>query len=109
MDQKINDFIENKVAEILASAMYVNLPENQKSALAPKIRSYLNSVITDTMIDGMTTEQLNAVKDLPADSQEMEDKIEEFATTMPFLAQDIEEKLDQAVSDIKQKPQVIGG
>lgn len=108
MDQKINEILDGLVSQVLASSMYSNLPEDQKSSLAPKVKTYLNGVIIDTMVDRMSDEQLNAIKDLPADSREMEDKIEEFATTMPNLAQDLEEKLNQVVSDVKQNPQLIG-
>lgn len=107
MDQKVNEVLDNMVSQVLASDMYVNLPEDQKSSLAPKIRTHLNGVIIDTMVDRMSDEQLNAIKDLPADSREMEDKIEKFATAMPNLAQDLEEKLNQAVIDIKQNPQLV--
>ena len=107
MDQKINAYLESLVLEILQIPQFAKLPDEQKNTVAQKIREYLNGTIIDMVIDRLTPEQLNAIKDLPARSPEMEDKIEEFTSTMPLLAQDMEGKINQTVSDIKQNPQLL--
>ncbi len=107
MDQKIDAHLESLVLEILGSPMFVNLPGDQRDSLSPKIRNYLNGVIIDTVIDRLTPEQLNVIKALPADSLEMEDKIEEYSAQIPLLAEALEEKLNQTVTNIKQNPHVL--
>lgn len=107
MDQKITAYLDSLVTEVLSSPLYAQIPQDQRSAWVEKINNYLNGVVTDTVIDSLTAEQINTIKDLPPDSQEMEDKIEEFASTQPLLAQDIEEQLNQAVAGIKQNPKLL--
>ncbi len=107
MDQKINDYLEKLISEVLASPMFAGLPADQKDTLAPKVRTYLNGVIIDALVDRLSTEQLNIIKDLPANSPEMEEKIEEYATSIPMLAKDIEERITLSVADIKQNPQIV--
>lgn len=107
MDEKINAYLESLVTEALNSPMFSSLAEDQKASLAGKIRTRLNGVIIDMVVDNLTDEQFNAIKDFPPDSVEMEDKIEEYASGMPDLAQNLEEKLNQEISEIKQNPQLI--
>lgn len=107
MDEKINAYLESLVTELLNSPMFSSLAEDQKASLAEKIRTRLNGVIIDMVVDNLTQEQFNAIKDILPDSVEMENKIEEYASGMPDLAQKLEEKLNQEISEIKQKPQLI--
>ncbi|OGE25521.1 hypothetical protein A3C26_02310 [Candidatus Daviesbacteria bacterium RIFCSPHIGHO2_02_FULL_39_12] len=107
MDQKITAYLNSLVAEVFSSPQFAQIPQEQKSAWVEKINNYLNGVVIDTVIDSLTPEQINVIKDLPPDSQEMEDKIEEFASTQPLLAQDLEKQLNQAVANIKQNPQLL--
>lgn len=107
MDQKITAYLDSLVTDVLSSSQYAQISQDQKSAWVEKINNYLNGVVIDTVIDSLTPAQIETIKDLPPDSQEMEDKIEEFASTQPLLAQDIEEQLNQAVAGIKQNPQLL--
>ncbi len=107
MDQKIDDYLESLVLETLSSAGFSNLPEEQRSTVAEKIRGYLYGVIFDTVVDRLDLEQLNSIKDLSVGSPEMVKKIEEFSAFMPSLAEDLETKLTQSVAKIKQKPEIL--
>lgn len=107
MDEKINAYLESLVAELLNSPMFSSLAEDQKASLAEKIRTRLNGLIIDMVVDNLTQEQFNAIKDILPGSVEMENKIEEYASGMPDLAEKLEEKLNQEISEIKQKPQLI--
>lgn len=107
MDQKINAYLDSLVSEVLSSPAFATMPADQQATWSAKVREFLNGVIIDTVIDRLTPEQLNAIKDIPADSPEMEDKIEEYSAQIPLLAQELEEKLTQAALDIKQNPQVL--
>lgn len=104
MNQKINSYLESLVLEILQIPEFVKLSDEQKSRVAEKLRDHLNNVILDTVIDKLTPEQITSIKDIPADSSQMEEKMEEFTSTMPFLIKDLEVRLDQKVSEIKKNP-----
>lgn len=107
MDQKINDYLESLVNEVLKNPAFSSLSEEQRNATAEKTRDYLYNVIFDTVIDRLSMEQLNEIKDLSMNSPEMISKIQEFSAFMPSLAEELEKKLAQTVSDIKQNPQIL--
>lgn len=107
MDQKLNQYLENLVLQVLGSPSLANLTADQKIALSEKIRNHLHGVIIDTIVDKLNSEQLNTLNNIPADSPEMEDKIEEYAAQIPNLVQELEQKLTQAVENLEEKPQLI--
>lgn len=104
MDQKINSYIESLVLEVLQSNDFVSLSDDQKSKLAEKLRDHFNNVVLDTVIDKLTPQQLQMIKDLPADSPQMAEKIEEFSSQIPFLVTDIEKNLTGEAEEIKRNP-----
>lgn len=107
MDKLINNYIESKVLEVLQIANFSGLTEDQKNITAEKIRDVLNRTILDTLIDNLTPDQLNQMKDIPADDPQMEDKIEEFASKIPLFSQVVEEAINQKISEIKNDPQIL--
>lgn len=107
MDQKINAYLDSLVTEVLNSPNFLNLSEDQKASQAEKIRTYLDGVIIDIIVDNLNEEQLSSLKDIPANTPQMEEKIEEYASQIPFLAEQLEQQLAQAVLDLKQNPQKL--
>ncbi len=107
MDQKINQYLDNLVKEVLASPGFTSLPEDQRIPLSEKIRTYLDGVIIDVIVDNLNEEQLSSLKDLSADSPQMKEKIEEYASQIPFLAEQLEQELQKVVTDLKQNPQKL--
>lgn len=107
MDEKLNSYIEAKVLEVLQTPNFSGLTEEQKSTTAEKIRDLLNTTILDTLIDNLTPEQLDQIKDIPADSPQMADKIEEFASQIPLFITTLEEVLNQKVGEVKNNPSIL--
>lgn len=108
MDQKIQAYIESLALEVLQSPNMANLPEDQKNAQAELIRNHLNNIVLDTVIDKLTPDQLNQIKDLPAESPQMADKLEQFSSQIPFLITEIERRLNEETEKLKQNPSVLG-
>ena len=108
MDQKINSFIESLILDVLQSPRFAPLPEDQKQQVAEKLRDHLNNVIFDTVIDRLTPDQLQTLKDIPMHSPQMTEKIEEYSSQIPFLSTTIEDALAKEVENIKQNPSVLG-
>lgn len=108
MDQKINSFLEGLVLEILQSPQFASLPEDQKNAQIEKIRNQLNNIVLDTVIDKLTPDQLQQIQDLPAESPEMTDRLEEFSSQIPFLITEIERRLNEETEKLKQNPAILG-
>lgn len=107
MDQKIEQYLISLVNEVLNSPNFSNLPQEQKVIYQQKIRTFLDSIVIDTIIDNLNDEQINSLKDIPADSQQMEDKIEEYSSQIPFLAEELEDKLKESVETLKTNPQTL--
>lgn len=106
MDQKITAYIESFVLGVLNLPNFVSLTEDQKANLAEKLRGKFYDVILTTTVDNLTDEQVLQLQNIPANSAEMEKKLEEFSSTLPHLASEIERKLNEEYQKIKQNPSI---
>lgn len=106
MDQQITQVIGGMVNDCLSSPAFGNLPEDQKQSLAEQIRKHLYTQILFTVIDNLTDEQFAQIQGLQPDNPLLQQKIEEFTSTMPYLLNDIEDKLKADVEYIKQNGQL---
>ncbi|MBI2195538.1 MAG: hypothetical protein HYU48_00625 [Candidatus Levybacteria bacterium] len=107
MDKRINSYIEARVLEVLQIPNFSELPQEQKSTIAEKLRDLFNTAILDALIDSLTPDQLDQIKDIPADSPQMEDKIEEFASQIPLFITKIEEVMNAKVLEVKNNPALL--
>lgn len=106
MDQRIEQYIEGLVRVCLSQPQFANLLEPQRNQVADQVRKRLYKVITDSVIDKLNDEQLSVLEALDPSSIEMEKKIQEFASQMPGLAQELDQKLKAEVENIKQNQQL---
>lgn len=104
MEQNITNYIENFVQDILNLPQFASLPQDQKETLEENLRGKFYDVVLDTTIDNLTDEQVLQLENIPPDSPQMRQKIEEFTSTLPYLAKEIENKLTQAHQQLKQNP-----
>lgn len=107
MDKRINSYIEALVLEVLQIPNFSALPQEQKEPIVEKLRDLFNTTILDTLIDNLTPAQLDQIKDLSADSPQMEDKIEEFASQIPLFITTLEEALNAKVLEVKNNPDLL--
>lgn len=104
MDQKINAYIESLVLGILNTPAFANLVEPQKSEVAEKLRGKFYDVILNTTIDNLTDAQVVELQQIPVDSPLIEQKIQEFSSTLPNLASEIEKALNSEYENLKLNP-----
>lgn len=107
MDKKIDIYIEARVLEVLSLPSFSQMPQEQKTTIAEKLRDLFNTVILDTLIDSLSAEQLDQIKDISPESPQMEDKIEEFASQIPFLITKFENALNVKVAEVKNNPALL--
>ncbi len=107
MDKKIDIYIETRVLEVLSLPSFSQMPQEQKTTIAEKLRDLFNTVILDTLIDSLSAEQLDQIKDISPESPQMEDKIEEFASQIPFLITKFENALNVKVAEVKNNPALL--
>ncbi len=104
MEQNITNYIENFVQDILNLPQFATLAKDQKEALAENLRGRFYDIVMDTTIDNLTDEQVLQLENIPPESIQMRQKIEEFTSTLPHLSKEIENKLTQEHLQLKQNP-----
>ncbi len=102
MDQKLDAYIESLVLGIMADPGLNVLPQEEKDQYTQKLRDHFHKLILDTLLNRLSPEQQAEIGKLKENQEEMENKIEEFAISIPNLAQDIEERLNREVEAMKQ-------
>lgn len=95
VDLQINNYIEGLVMDCLNSP---NPPDPEM------VRNRLYKVVVETVVAALDQNQFSQIENLDPASQEMADKIQDFASKIPGLHKIIEEKLAQEVANIKQTP-----
>ena len=93
VDLQINNYIEGLVADCLNSPNPVD-PET--------VRDRLCKVVVETVVGALDQNQFSQIENLDPGSQEMADKIQDFASKIPGLSSIIEQKLSEEVLRIKQ-------
>ncbi|TSC87448.1 MAG: hypothetical protein G01um10147_625 [Microgenomates group bacterium Gr01-1014_7] len=106
MDNVFNDFLENLVNECLQGAKFAYLSEKDKKEIARKLRDHFYSVTIDTLVDQLSDEQINQIKGLDPKAPEMEQKMAEFAASIPGFAFVLEDKLKIEMDKILQTGQI---
>lgn len=102
MDQLINEYLEKMVSE---ASNYIRSGADQEE-IKDKIRSYLDKVVVETLIDSLSDYQLLQIKDLDYQDKEMREKLTQFASEIPGFIFDAEKKLKDEVEKIKQTGQI---
>lgn len=106
MDKIFEDFINNLVNECLQGAKFAYLAEKDKKEIGAKIRDHFYSVTIDTLVDQLSDEQVNQIKGLDPKAPEMEQKMAEFAASIPGFAFVLEDKLKAEMDKILQTGQI---
>lgn len=104
MDAKITAFIESLVAEVLQIPDFASLSEAEKNEVAEKMRDRVNDITLNTLLDRLNLAQLQEIQDLSADNPQLAQKLQEFASKDPFLAEEVEKQLLEEVKKIKANP-----
>ena len=106
MEEKVEAYIEELIQGCLRSTHFSGLSEDEKKGTENKIRNYFQTVIFDTLIDSLTDEQIESIKDLDLKSPEAEEKLALLAASVPGFAFILDEKLKQAADNITQSGQI---
>lgn len=107
MDKRLEEYMQSLVSQVLTSPNFVNLSEDQKQQYAAQIRDHFHNVIFDNLLNNLTSEQLNTLKNLGLSSPRAAVKIEEFSAEIPNFAAILENALQKEVESIKNNPQAI--
>ncbi len=106
LDQQIEQYLNNYVTQALSAQGFASQTEDAKKQTAEKIRSYLNSVVTDTLIDNLTDDQVNQLSGVDFDSEEGEAQVSLMAAQVPGFMFILEKKLQEVVGQIQQTGQI---
>ncbi len=97
-----DEYIDSLISDVLSSPGYKDLSEEKKLSIKEKLEDHFQSLVIDTTLNRLTKDQMQELKKvMEEDESKMEEKMEEFASTIPLLAADIESRLDQEVEALK--------
>lgn len=106
LDQKLTAYLEILVSEILAQPSLQGLTEEKKKEYAEKLRLHFSDLIVETLLNRLEEDKLAEIKNLTKKPEELEAKLQEYAATVPDLAEDIEERLKRESKALKQNLQL---
>ena|SRR3990167_357938 len=106
VNQNIEEYINSLVAECLLAPEIINLPQEQKDAFTKQIQDRFSEVTLEVLVNRLSSEQFSQIENLTPGSPEMVEKIQQLAAQVPGLAVDIEKKLQEDVSYIKQNSKI---
>lgn len=89
----------------MADSSLQNLTEDKKQEYAEKLRLHFSDLIVETLLNRLEGEKLAEIRGLLDKPQELETKLQEYASTVPDLAEDIEERLKRELEALKQNLQ----
>ncbi|PIR98217.1 MAG: hypothetical protein COT89_00720 [Candidatus Colwellbacteria bacterium CG10_big_fil_rev_8_21_14_0_10_42_22] len=92
-EKNVQRYFDSMIAVVLDSSELRGLDEKKKKVLAEKIRDHFDDIVLDTLLNRLTTEQLKDLKESMARPEEMEEKIELYASAMPTFYDDLNDRL----------------
>lgn len=106
IDQNIDEYLNSLVADCLQTPSLSTLSQEQKGIFAQQIKDYFYQAALEALVDKLNGEQFSQIEHLNPGSPEMAEKIQQLASQVPGLSNDIEKRLQQDVSYIKQNSKI---
>ena len=102
MNKKLDLFIDSFVTGVLTDPKLADLSAEEKGSYKQKLHDHFSKLILDTLFNRLSPEQLAEVEKVKNNQVALENKLEEYAASMPELARDIEERLNREFEAMKQ-------
>ena len=102
MDKAIQDYLNNLVNKCVNSSHFSALGEDEKKQVGEKVQRHFNNIVIDALLDRLTQQQMDEIKNLDPNSKEMQEKLQTFAAGIPNFAQFLEQKLNDEATRITQ-------
>ena len=100
--KNVENYIQNKVEEILNSPTFISIPEEKKGRMRSKMENHLEMMVIETFINRLTTDQAEKLSSLiERKPEEASQKLREFASSNPGLADDLQERIEREVEQFK--------
>lgn len=106
VNENIEEYINGLVAQCLQAPGIINLPQEQKDAFAIQVEDYFSQVMIEVLVNRLNAEQLSQIEKVDPASKEMAEMIQVLAAQVPGFADDLEKKLQEEVSYIKQNSSI---
>lgn len=102
MEKKIENYLEQKVKEVINSPGYSSLSDEKKNSLEKKITVHLNRMVIETFVNHLSEENAQKLSNLTKnDPSEAIKKINELAFSTPDLAESLEKRINKEVEKFK--------
>ncbi|MGM0439062.1 MAG: hypothetical protein ACQEP3_01350 [Patescibacteria group bacterium] len=102
MEENLENFIDKKVEEILASPSYKNIEEDKRKSLKKEIQDHLERMVIETFVNRLSEEEAEDLNKLmQKDGSRAHKKLKELAFSTPELANDLEQRINREVEKFK--------
>lgn len=106
VNQNIDEYLNRLVADCLQAPGIINLPQEQKDEFAERIQDHFSQITLEILVNRLNEEQFSQIEHLEPGSTQMIEKIQQLGAQVPGLADDIEKKLQEDVTYIKQNSKI---
>jgi len=101
-DKQTKLYIESMVVTVLESPILKDLPPEKKKAIADKISIHMDDLILETLLNRLNKQQLDDVKSSLKNPDELEKKIEFYASSVPMFYDDLNNRLQREMVALSQ-------
>lgn len=102
MDEAVEEHLNNLANRCIASPHFAALSEEEKAKVKIKIQDHFSNIVFDKLVDNLTEEQVNEVKDMDPKDPEMIRKMQLFAAGIPGFIFTLLKKLNDEATRITQ-------
>lgn len=104
MEQQVEEYLNNLVAECMQTPAYAILPEDQKAQIGQNLHNHFNQLMINTLVDQLNDAQLMELDQIDVESPQMEEKLFEYASEIPEFMSILEQALKNEVAKITNQP-----
>ena len=99
-DKKLSAYVEELVQSVLEAPRLKDLDDKSKEKAASTVRDKLDELVLETLSNRLPEEQVEDIRSSVGKS-DLEEKIENYASLIPGLAEDLENRLEREVIFIR--------
>ncbi len=101
-DKQLDRYMESMVAAVLQAPKLKDLPDEKKKAVAGQILERLDDLVLETLLNRLNEEQLDDIRSAMSNPEQLEEKIEFYAASVPMFYEDLNNRLQREVVALSQ-------
>ncbi len=95
INKQLDAYVDALIMGVLEAPSITKLPPEEKNKAREIIRDRFNKLIMETLLNRLNEEQIKDLESSLEDVKTLEEKIETYASSIPGLADDLENRLQR--------------